>query len=182
MARTSTVVRVHSAVLELAAERGPTALTMEGIAARAGVGKQTLYRSWPGIPALLFDALLATGGEPSAPGTADDLPGQLEQMLKAAITEISAEPHASLLRAISAIIQTDESVARDYRERLLEPQLAHVHAVLAAGGSLDPPRAAELLLAPIFYRWFMRLPPLSGPELHRHVHDVLDLIGGTAGG
>ncbi len=53
-----TVKKVHAAVLRLALRAGPTALTMEGgIAAEAGVGKQTLYRNWPSVTAIVFDAL-----------------------------------------------------------------------------------------------------------------------------
>ncbi|RYB95358.1 TetR/AcrR family transcriptional regulator [Nocardioides oleivorans] len=177
MARSSTIARVHAAVLELAAEHGPTSLTMEGIASRAGIGKQTLYRSWPGVPAVLFDALLAHGDAPGSDGArADgDLAHQLEDLLVAATEEISTEPHASLLRALAAVIQTDESVAREYRTRLLEPQLAQVHDVLRAAGSSEPERAAELLMAPVVYRWFLRLPPMTTEQLVRHVEDVLAL-------
>ena len=57
MARPTTAARVFAAVLHLADRGGPSALTMEGIATEAGVGKQTLYRTWPSIHALLFDAL-----------------------------------------------------------------------------------------------------------------------------
>lgn len=173
MARPSTVARVHAAVLDLATERGPTALTMERIAARAGVGKQTLYRSWQSVPAILFDALLEHSNSSEAAEVMDVDPLTCaENLLRAADEEIATEPHASLLRALAASIQTDEALARDYRRRLLEPQLAQVHAVLRAGGSLDPERTAELLIAPVFYRWFMRLPRMSEAERALHVRQV----------
>ena len=44
--------KVLAAARELLAERGLAGLTMEGIAARAGVGKPTIYRQWPNAQAV----------------------------------------------------------------------------------------------------------------------------------
>ena len=44
---------MEAAVAEIA-EKGLTASTMEGIAARAGIGRATLYRRWPNKTALLY--------------------------------------------------------------------------------------------------------------------------------
>lgn len=51
MTRPSTFTRVVAAVLELAERGGPEALTMEGIAAAAGVGKQSSLMPSPSSPA-----------------------------------------------------------------------------------------------------------------------------------
>lgn len=170
MVRPDTARRVRDAVLALAERGGPGALTMEGIAAEAGVGKQTLYRNWASVHAILFDAL-------AGPGTAvseerDGAP-TVTALLAEAISEISTEPRCSLLRALSAAIQTDAEVAREFRERLLAPQLAHVRQLVADAGAEDPRRATEMLLAPIFYRWFMRMPAYDEDELDLHVRSIL---------
>lgn len=171
MARPTTVKRVHAAVMELAERGGPGALTMEGIAAEAGVGKQTLYRSWPSVHAVLFDAL---AGE-SAVAEASLGAVTVVDMLQAAIDEISTEPRASLLRMLAASIQTDEGVAHQFRERLFEPQRAQMISLVAASGYANPQASTELLLAPIFYRWFLRLPQFADDELRAHVERILDL-------
>src|ERR1700733_4707157 len=62
--------KVHQAILdaalELTFESGFRALNVDMIAARAGVGKMTVYRRWPNKAAVVMDAFLKTVG----PGTA----------------------------------------------------------------------------------------------------------------
>lgn len=171
MARPRTIERVHVAVMGLAVRGGPGALTMEGIAAEAGVGKQTLYRTWPSVQAVLFDAL---AGESAA---ADGSPGDVTvvEVLRAAIHEISTEPRSSLLRVLAASIQMDDDVARQFQERLYEPQQAQIRALVQAAGYPDPRASTELLLAPIFYRWFLRLPQFRDDELQEHAKRILAL-------
>src|SRR5215217_1034955 len=53
---------ILSATADLLGQVGYTKLTIEAIAARAGVGKQTIYRWWPDKGALVLDAYLALVG------------------------------------------------------------------------------------------------------------------------
>src|ERR1700729_2484647 len=48
---------ILGAAWELAGEAGFGGLTIEGIAARSGTGKQTVYRWWPSRADVLLDAL-----------------------------------------------------------------------------------------------------------------------------
>ena len=87
---------------------------MEGIAAQAGVGKQTLYRSWPSVHAILFDALVAESAD--ADESFDG--ASVVEVLQATIDEITTEPRGTLLRTLAAAIQVDEAVAWEFRTRL----------------------------------------------------------------
>ncbi|MEE1738469.1 TetR/AcrR family transcriptional regulator [Streptomyces sp. BE147] len=49
---------IYDAALALVGETGYARTTIEGIAARAGVGKQTIYRWWPSKAAVLLEAFL----------------------------------------------------------------------------------------------------------------------------
>ena len=53
-----TTRRILDAALELGLELGFDGLTVEGVAARAGVGKTTIYRRWPDIWSVVVDAVL----------------------------------------------------------------------------------------------------------------------------
>lgn len=168
MARPTTAARVFAAVLHLAERGGTQALTMEGIAAEAGVGKQTLYRTWPSIHALLFDALAAesVAAEPLV-SHAD-----LFAALQATSTELASEPRASLLRMLAAAIQSDEVIAHQFHTALLQPQQQQFARLVAADGFSNPEQTTELLLAPLLFRWFLRLPPLDDGELRDHIETV----------
>src|SRR5919106_4211207 len=65
--------RSHEAILaatqQLLVERSYPEVTIEGIAARAGVGKQTIYRWWPSKAALVLEAYLA--GQDAVPPPAE---------------------------------------------------------------------------------------------------------------
>ena len=81
---------ILTAAFELVGEVGYARLTVEGIAARAGVGKQTIYRWWPSKGVVLLDAFLALSenaeGEVALPDT-----GDLDADLKLEIREEIAE-------------------------------------------------------------------------------------------
>lgn len=49
--------QILEAVLDLISEQGPSAISMESVAARARVGKSTVYRRWASLPDLLADAV-----------------------------------------------------------------------------------------------------------------------------
>lgn len=176
MARPATRRRVLSAALELLGEVGFAHLTMEGIAARAGAGKQTLYRSWPGKGAIVFDALLERSVDEAgvvAIPDSGDLTADLELLVSATIAELQDPAQDRLLRAMLAEVQTDLALAEDLRRRLLGPQLAAVAERLRAGGVADPERAVELLYGPILHRWLLRSGPFGEGWAAEHVRRVL---------
>ncbi|MDP4331907.1 TetR/AcrR family transcriptional regulator [Curtobacterium sp. A7_M15] len=176
MASRRTRARVHEAVLGLVAEVGFAKLTMEGIAARAGVGKQTLYRTWPSTAAIVFDALLArseTVDGVVVVSDSGDLRSDLLVLVQETIRELTSPTSEPLFRAVTAAIQSDVELAREYRERLLEPQVSAVALRLERGGVTDPAGAAELLLGPVLHRWLLRNGAFTDGWTIRHVDRVL---------
>lgn len=132
---------------------------MEALAAAAGVSKQTLYRSWSSIGAVLFDALLARSlgddGTVQVPNTGD-LRVDLEQLGEGIVTELSDPVHDRLLRAVTAELQGNDALARDYRELLLEPQMRAIAQRFAQAHCADPDAMTELFAGPILHRWLLR--------------------------
>lgn len=180
MARETTRKKVHAAVLALALDVPVGAMTMEGIAARAAVSKQTLYRSWPSTGAILFDALLSRStdedGRVAVPDSAS-LSDDLRTLATGMIEELSDPRHGRLLRALTAELQSDEDLATQYRETLLEPQLRAISDRLHRAGVPAPDDVAELFVGPIFHRWLLQSRPFRAEWVAAHVERTIRSTG-----
>lgn len=160
---------ILAAAVDLLLEVGYAKLTIEAIAARAGVGKQTIYRWWPTKGAILLDVFLdmvdATG-EIVLPVT-ENLGEDLKIGPRSTMDAL-AEPRFEIpYRALLTVIQHDESLATQLREKLVRPLLEatkdRLRLAQQAGevADIDLDIAAELLYAPMYYRWLLRTGPLS---------------------
>ncbi|HJD81026.1 TetR/AcrR family transcriptional regulator [Kitasatospora aureofaciens] len=170
---------ILAAAYELVSETGFGKVTIEAIAARAGVGKQTIYRWWPSKGAVVFDAFLAANeheGRLALPDTGD-LAADLKTVLRLSSDELADPALDRTYRALSAEILNDPAVQAEYRTRLLDPLLevtrdrlrsAREAGALAPGTDLD--FAVELLYGPLYYRWMHGLGPLD----HDHADRLVD--------
>ncbi|MFE7315693.1 TetR/AcrR family transcriptional regulator [Streptomyces sp. NPDC057555] len=172
---------IFDAALALVGEVGYDKLTIEGIAARAGVGKQTIYRWWPSKAAVLLDAFGAVVEEYDQEGLPDtgDLAADLKSVLRATADEFNDAAWQAPYRALAAAGANDEELSRTFVGRLMEPGIrAYVDRLSAArdAGELDPDTdvriAAEMLLSPFSQRWLMRTGELS----HAFVDTLVDQV------
>jgi AcrR family transcriptional regulator len=174
---------ILDAALELIAEVGYPKLTIEAIAARAGVGKQTIYRWWPSKAAVLLDAFVSLGeraareaGEPGEPGSAEphtfpdtgDLEADLKLVLRATVDELCSPTYDLPYRALAAEGMVNPEIAAELVNRVLEPGLQlyaeRLRAAQRAGqvvADVDPRIALELVTGPITARWLLRTLPLT---------------------
>ncbi|MER7128096.1 TetR/AcrR family transcriptional regulator [Streptosporangium saharense] len=164
---------ILTAAFELVGEVGYAKLSIEGIAARAGVGKQTIYRWWPSKGAVLFDAFLVLGegadGEAALPDTGD-LEADLKTVMRATVDELNDQRFDEPMRALSTEISHDPDLAAVYRERLDGPmreiKKRRLEAAQRAGQlaeDLDLDVAIDVLWGPLLNRWLQRTGPLT-PE------------------
>jgi AcrR family transcriptional regulator len=151
------------AAFALVGEVGYDRLTIEGIAARAGVGKQTIYRWWPSKGAVLFDAFLELSadedGEVALPDSGD-LEADLKLVLRATVAELADPSYDRPMRALAAAMLTDSALQAEYERRLDAPMRAIKRARLASARAAEqlPPStdldlAVELLWSPLWRRW-----------------------------
>jgi AcrR family transcriptional regulator len=160
---------ILSATADLLGEVGYTKLTVEAVAARAGVGKQTIYRWWPDKGALVLDAYLALVGAEQDLTVPDsgDLEADLRLVLGTTVNSLADPVFEQRYRALLTAIQDDPKLAAALLDRLLRPWLTatklRLRAAQRAGqiGNVDLEVAAELLYGPVYYRWLLRTGPIS---------------------
>jgi AcrR family transcriptional regulator len=123
---------IIEAALDLFAESGPDALCIEQVAARAGVGKATIYRRWPGKEDLLLAALAALKAplpEPKGESVRDDLAALLEAMRTEAVDPRQVRQFALLMGEGGRYPRLIER----YVEAVVEPRRDVFRAVLRRG-------------------------------------------------
>ncbi|OKI05049.1 TetR family transcriptional regulator [Streptomyces sp. CB02923] len=171
---------IFDAALSLVGEVGYEKLTIEGIASRAGVGKQTIYRWWPSKAAVLLDAFTqdVEGYEAGLPDTGD-LAADLKFVLRATADEFNDPKWQAPYRALAVAGANDAELSARFVERLLEPGIrVYVDRMRAAqeageiGPGVDVRVAAEMVLSPFSQRWLMR----TGELTYAFVDTLVDMV------
>jgi AcrR family transcriptional regulator len=162
---------ILEATLEELGKVGYGPLTIECVAARAGVGKSTIYRHWSGKLALVEDAfrtLKASADIPTTGTVQERLTAFLEQM--AALVEESI--YSACMPALIDAAERDPQV-RDFHIRFSTERRNMVIALLREGvknGELpkdaNPELLADALVGPILLRRIMLHEPMD-PKLVR---------------
>ncbi|RKN21013.1 TetR/AcrR family transcriptional regulator [Micromonospora musae] len=163
---------ILTAAFDLLQEVGYAKVSIEGIATRAGVGKQTIYRWWPSKGAVIFDAflMLSEGSDGEAPVLPDtgDLEADLTAVLRATIEELNDPRYDQPMRALATEIAHDPELAAAYAERLdgplKEAKRRRLRSAQQAGQlaeDLDLDVAVELIWGPVLNRWLQRTGPLT---------------------
>ena len=163
--------RAHQAILaaarNLLVEEGFVDLRLEHVAARAGVGKATIYRRWASKEQLALELLnsLAT------PHIAVRESTTREELLAAVLNPIHALTETEfgpILRALLSQIARNPSVGDPFRASVVQARRAEVSRVVARGiargdvrPDADPELATELLVGPVYFRL------IFGGELNR---------------
>ncbi|MFG3143165.1 TetR/AcrR family transcriptional regulator [Streptomyces sp. M41(2017)] len=167
---------IFAAALALVGESGYPKTTIEGIAARAGVGKQTIYRWWSSKAEVLLDAFMdlgeqaarAAGQEPYALPDTGDLAADLKLVLRATVDELLDPAFEVPSRALAAEGLVNDRLGAEFVAKLLEPQLQlYVRRLRSAQDQgevrpdVDPRIALELFVSPLAQRWLQRTAPIT---------------------
>jgi AcrR family transcriptional regulator len=172
------------AATELLAERGLAGMSMEEVAARAGVGKATIYRRWRSRGALALDAFMAdfTAAQP-LPDTGR-LRGDLLTALRAWVKVVTRTPAGRILSGLIAAAQDDPELAAAWRARVVEPMRAQHRIMLRRAikrgeipASTDTDVALDLMYGAAYHRLLQGHRPLTDPFLRRVVDTIVRGIG-----
>ena len=158
---------IRAAILSLLAEVGYGALTMDAVAAEAGVGKATIYRRWRTKEDLVVDTIAEVNrAEMTVPDT-----GSLENDLRAMLYTVVAGINGSSGAATQALLSTiphHPALAEAFREGPLEvwqQGFDQIFARAEARGEIRPGVAdaivVEAISAPLVQRWLIRGEPVT---------------------
>ena len=155
--------RVHRAILDAARtlliDEGFAGLRLEHVAARAGVGKATIYRRWSSKEALALELLM----ELAAPHIAIHETGDTHAELLAAVTNamraLTDTPFGPVIRALLSQIATNPLLGDPFRASVVQARREEVTRVIGRGVSrgdlrpdVDVEVATELLVGPVYFR------------------------------
>lgn len=180
---------VQEATLGELLDKGWHAMTVEGIARRAGVNKTSLYRRWSGRGALLADALAGRAGEPELPPASGDLRRDLMALWNTAPLGGDArnlDRSIGTSRALAAAADDPEiaEVLRDLWDRRLALTRIIVKRAITAGQlprRTDPEFFMDLLFGPFYTRVVVRRQPPTTRFMSRLMDAALQAVGANAG-
>ena len=150
---------VLEAADDLLVERGFAGVTIEGIAARAGVAKQTICRWWPSKTDILFDALGADAAEYFTMADHGDLGADLRDQLSQLAAFLTKTDEGAVFRALAGQAQHDPAAAARFESEFVARQRERDRAAFLRArerGQLpedtDIDLAIDQLVGPVYYR------------------------------
>lgn len=175
--RTAIVV----ATRELLLERGFDGLTIEAVAARAGVGKQTIYRWWPTRHALVADVMLDDADKMLASvkhtgELATDLVGWVGKLC----ASLTTPRGAAMLRTLTVACMEHEDTAVKLRAGFSAPLHDSVRARLLADGIDEPTAesAADAIVGGVVYPILSGAQPYSRRRAERTTRLIVAALAG----
>ncbi|MFI7354914.1 TetR/AcrR family transcriptional regulator [Streptomyces avidinii] len=181
---------VLNAADDLLVEQGFAGTTIEGIATRAGVAKQTIYRWWKSKVDILLDALADDAREALAWREAAGTPGEDLVAHLHRVAGFFEEPAGQVFRALLGHAQLDKEAAAALRAGFLHEQrerdLEGLRVIVRrhSGGEPDEAtlvRLTDLLLGPLYYRVLVLGEQAETALLDASAHLVLELAARPAG-
>lgn len=170
---------VLAAAGKLLDEGGLTAVTMDRLAAMTGVGKPTMYRTWPNAMAVAFDVLMSR----TKPMRASAPKGTPRAALRAqllAIASLFSAPSGRSIALLIAAAQSETEMARAFRTRFLLASREEGRAILERGMAsgafrkeLDLETALDIVYAPLFFRLLTGHAPIDAAFVDRLIDGAL---------
>lgn len=156
-------VLAHRAILDatrdLIVENGFSRLRLEHVAARAGVGKATIYRRWRTREALVLELLMELASPHIEIEDVGDTHAELLAATTQAMDALTGTPFGPVIRALLSHIASNPALGDPFRAAVVQGRRDAVARVIARGiarGELRPDAdadvATELLVGPVYFR------------------------------
>jgi AcrR family transcriptional regulator len=174
---------ILDATLEILMDKGYAGMTIDGVAARTGVGRPTIYRRWPSKPALVIAALTQSPGLSPTPDTGS-LRDDLLAFQRDQVTMMDLPASRRITAGLVADLVADPDLAETYLGDYVGLRQTSVSKALERGvarGELRPDAdfslIYDLLIGPLFMRSVVRGEPLGSDLAEQTVDLVLNAFG-----
>jgi len=140
---------ILAATVELLACEGYAGLSMEGVAARAGVGKATVYRRWPSKTDLVVHALRCVTAKREMVPDTGTVRGDLVAYLTHMLHKVRGSEAGRIMPGLLAELSRNPELAAAFRQGFVEPRRAEVAGALRRGierGELRPDFDVDLVV------------------------------------
>jgi AcrR family transcriptional regulator len=151
--------KILDATRELLSEDGFSDLRLEHVAARAGVGKATIYRRWGSKEALAQELLAELAGPHIAVAETGDTRTELLAAVVNPMRAVTETPFGPVIRALLSQIAINPTLGDPFRGTVVQARRDEIARVVRRGiarGDLrpdaDPEVATELLVGPVYFR------------------------------
>ena len=170
---------ILEAAAQLLAERGLSGMSIEEVAARAGVGKTTIYRRWTSRGPLALDAFLAQFQSQQPLPDTGTLRGDLLAALRAWIRSVTSTSAGPILASLIAEAQRDPALGDAWRDRVVE-QLRAQHRIMldraVARREIPAETDQEVVLDLIFGAAYHRMLHGHQPLTDSFARKVVDVV------
>lgn len=177
-----TRLAVYAATLEIIAESGVQAATVERIAERAGVSRSTVYRRWPALAQLYYEAF-GTLARRAPQQVRGDTPAELLRYLQDYAERLNDDTYCSVLVALLDAAWRDPELA-EVRASLFDERTSRAAAIVDAGtaagrlrADLDRRQVMDAIVAPFLYRRVVEQQRISRADVRRLRDDVVSRFG-----
>jgi AcrR family transcriptional regulator len=167
---------ILEAAMELCREVGYPALTIEGIARRAGVGKQTIYRWWSSKGAVLLEGINDLAGVSTDFPSTGDIAADLRSQMSATAGLLASELFEPYTRGLIPAAQNDPDIAESLLEDILQPRIRACRDRLVQAqkdgqirDDVDLADAVDLLYGPLYYRLLLHTRPVDPADVPRMI-------------
>jgi len=158
---------VLDAAADLLVEGGMSAATIEGIAARAGVSKATIYKWWPTRGHVALDSFFTRTRDTIAVDPDASLADSLTVQLQALCALFRDTASGRLMRELAAFAQNDPDVRDALEEHWLRPRRAVAMRLVTEAAErgelradIDVEAVVDQLFAPVYHRLLFGHAPL----------------------
>ena len=177
-----TTAAILGAALELGEELGFEGLTVEGISARSGIAKTTIYRRWPNVGALVMDAFLAEVTRLAPIQTRASVRESLSASMRL-LARAYRGRLGKILRSLLGRAQADEKLREAVRTRWVEPRRQVAREIVRKGidsgelrAGLNPDVVLDALYGPFYHR--LLVPYDNAPISNAFIDALVDAVFG----